>query len=42
MNVKTKLLSAFAAVMISTVALGSTVTPNAVALVAPVTAAQHA
>lgn len=42
MNLKTNLLSAFAALFLSTVALGTTVAPGAVAQSAPATAALNA
>lgn len=42
MNLKTSLLSAIAAVFVSTIAVGSAIAPASVAIAAPVTIAQHA
>lgn len=42
MNIKTTLFSAFAALMVSGLAVGSAIAPASVAIAAPVVIAQHA
>ena len=42
MNIKTTLFSAIAALLVSTVAVGSAVAPGSVAIAAPVKIAQYA